>query len=61
MESFFSTLKTERVNRKAYRSRDMARAAVFDYIQRFYKQHRKHSTLNFVSLAQFEQGFMGSS
>ena len=36
MESFFSTLKTERTNRKVYRTRDEARADVFDYIERFY-------------------------
>jgi putative transposase len=36
MESFFSTLKTERTSRKNYQSRDEARADVFDYIERFY-------------------------
>ena len=33
MESFFSSLKTERVSRKVYRSRNAARADVFDYIE----------------------------
>ena len=36
MESFFSSLKTERVRRQVYRTRDAARADVFDYIERFY-------------------------
>ena len=36
MESFFSSLKTERTARKIYRTRDEARADVFDYIERFY-------------------------
>jgi hypothetical protein len=36
MESFFSSLKTERVRRKVYRTRDQARADVFDDIERFY-------------------------
>jgi putative transposase len=36
MESFFSSLKTERTARKMYRTRDHARANVFDYIERFY-------------------------
>ena len=36
MESFFSSLKTERTARKVYRSREQARADVFDYIERFY-------------------------
>ena len=35
MESFFSSLKTERTARKVYRTRDEARADVFDYIERF--------------------------
>ena len=33
MESFFSSLKTERIRHKTYRSRDEARADVFDYIE----------------------------
>ena len=36
MESFFSSLKTERALRKVYRTRNDARADVFDYIERFY-------------------------
>ncbi|MEQ0777264.1 IS3 family transposase [Paraburkholderia tropica] len=59
MESFFSTLKTERVNRSVYRTRDAARADVFDYIERFYNPHRRHSTLNFLSPVQFEQRMTG--
>lgn len=35
MESFFSSLKTERVRGQVYRSRDAARADVLDYIERF--------------------------
>ena len=35
MESFFSSLKTERIGKKTYRARDAARADVFDYIERF--------------------------
>ena len=41
MESFFSTLKTERTSRKNYQSRDEARADVFDYIERFYYPRRR--------------------
>lgn len=33
MESFFSSLKTERTVRKVYRTRDQARVDVFDYIE----------------------------
>ena len=55
MESFFSTLKTERTNRKVYRTRDQARADVFDYIERFYNPKRRHSTLDYLSPLDYEQ------
>jgi len=49
MESFFSSLKTERLHRRTYRNRDEVRADVFDYIERFYNPRRRHSTLGYVS------------
>ncbi len=55
MESFFSTLKAERVSRKVYRNRDEAKADVFDYIERFDNPRRRHSTLGYVSPMQFEK------
>lgn len=55
MESFFSSMKTERMGRKVYRTRDQARADVFDYIERFYNPTRRHSTLGYRSPVQFEQ------
>ena len=54
MESFFSSLKTERIARKAYRTRDEAKADVFDYIERFYNPKRRHSTIGYVSPMEFE-------
>jgi putative transposase len=54
MESFFSSLKTERIARKVYRSRDEARADVFDYIERFYNIKRRHSTIGYLSPMEFE-------
>ena len=54
MESFFSTLKTERRAGKVFRSRDAARADVFDYIKQFYNPRRRHSTLGYVSPVDFE-------
>jgi len=54
MESFFSSMKTERVARKTYRSRDEAKADVFDYIERFYNTKRRHSTIGYVSPMEFE-------
>jgi putative transposase len=54
MESFFSSLKVERVDRKLYRTRDEARADVFDYIERFYNPRRRHSTIGYLSPMEFE-------
>jgi putative transposase len=54
MESFFSSLKTERTADKAYRTRDRARADVLDDIERFYNPRRRHSTLGYVSPIDFE-------
>jgi len=55
MESFFSSLKTERVARKIYRTRNQAKAEVFDYIERFYNPTRRHSTLGYISPMDFEK------
>jgi hypothetical protein len=54
MESFFSSLKTERTARKTYRTRDQAKADVFDYIERFYNAKRRHSTIGYRSPMEFE-------
>lgn len=59
MESFFSSLKTERTSRKRYATRDEARADVFDYVERFYNPRRRHSTLGYLSPVQFEQRLLG--
>jgi putative transposase len=55
MESFFSSLKTERTRGKIYRTRDSARADVLDYIERFYNTIRRHSTIGYLSPAEFEK------
>ncbi len=55
MESFFSSLKTERIARKTYRTRNQARQDVFDYIERFYNPTRRHSTLGYLSPMDFEK------
>ena len=54
MESFFSSLKTERIRGRIYRSRNQARADVFDYIERFYNPRRRHSTVGYLSPTEFE-------
>lgn len=55
MESFFSSMKTERTASKTYRTRDEARADVFDYIERFYNPVRRHSTLGYLSPVDYER------
>src|SRR5439155_1829434 len=49
MESFFSSLKTERTGNKTYRTRDQAKAEACAYIERFYNSKRRHSTIGFLS------------
>jgi putative transposase len=58
MESFFSSLKTERIRGRIYRTRDDARADVFDYIERFYNRTRRHSTIGYLSPVDFEKQAM---
>ncbi len=54
MESFFSSLKTERTARKTYRTRDETKADVFDYIECFYNPKRRHSMIGYLSPVEFE-------
>jgi transposase InsO family protein len=53
-ESFFSTLKAERVHRTDYVSRSQARASVFEYIETFYNPRRRHSALGYLSPVEHE-------
>jgi len=54
-ESFFSSLKKERIRKRIYKTRDLARADIFDYIEVFYNRTRRHSHLGDVSPEAFEQ------
>ena len=56
VESFFSTLKTE-LHPACWATRAEARAAIADYIDRFYNVRRLHSTLGYRSPADFEAHF----
>ncbi len=55
VESFFHTLKTERVHGKRYQTRAEAGRDVFDFIECWYNPRRRHSTLDYVSPAAFER------
>jgi putative transposase len=54
-ESFFSSLKKERIRKQIYRTRELAKADVFDYIEGFYNRTRRHSHLGGVSPEAFER------
>jgi len=54
-ESFFGSLKKERIRKQVYRTRDEARADVFDYIEMFYNSRRRHSHLGDISPEAYEQ------
>ena len=54
VESFFATLKTERVYRRQYRTRDAARRDLFEYIEVFYNRKRRHSLLGGISPVDYE-------
>lgn len=56
-ESFFSTLKTELLHRKSWRSREELHAALFDYIEVFYNRRRIHSTLGYKTPAEVEDRY----
>ena len=55
VESFFSSLKKERTQKRIYKTRDLARADVFDDIEVFYNRNRRHSHLGGISPEAFER------
>jgi len=54
-ESFFSSLKKERIRNHVYHTKDKARADIFDYIEVFYNRARRHTHLNGMSPEAFEE------
>ena len=57
-ESFFATLKTELVYTRRFATRAEAREAIFEFIEVFYNRRRRHSTLGYLSLVDFEMKFL---
>ena len=60
-ESFFGSLKKERVRKRIYHTREEAKADLFDYIEMFYNRKRRHSHLGGVSPEAFEQASRSGS
>lgn len=54
-ELFFSNLKKERIQKRMYKTRDLARADVLDYIETFYNRTRRHNHLGGFSPESFER------
>jgi len=57
-ESFFNSLKNERVHGARYQTRAQAQADVFEYIAVFYNRRRRHSSLGYSSPTQFLQDWL---
>ena len=53
-ESFFKTIKRERIYQKVYRNYKEAKSCIFEYIEIYYNRIRKHSYLNYKSPIHFE-------
>ena len=60
-ESFFGSLKKERIRKRIYRTRKEAKADLFDYIEMFYNRTMRHSYLGGVSPEAFEQASRSGS
>ena len=54
-ESFFATLEFELIQRRRWNTKDEARRAIFRYIEVWYNRQRRHSTLDYVSPATYEE------
>jgi putative transposase len=59
-ESFFGSLKKERIRKQTYKNRELAIAELADYIETFYNRTRRHSHLGGLSPEQFEAAHTSS-
>jgi putative transposase len=57
-ESFIATLKTELVHRRRFPEREVARSAIFEYLEGFYNRRRLHSALGYKSPVSYEEATM---
>lgn len=53
-ESFFHTLKVELVHETSYKSRDLAKQSIFQYIEEYYNNKRMHSSIDYRIPAEVE-------
>jgi len=60
-ESFFIGLRKERIKKRIYKTPELAKADLFDYIQMFHNRTRRHSHLGRVSPEAFERASQRAS
>jgi len=53
-ETWFATLKLELIDRRSWATRAQVRTAVFEFIEVFYNRRRLHSSLNYMTPAEYE-------
>lgn len=56
-ESFFHTLKTEWIYFERYDNREQAMRSIFEYVEVFYNNQRRHSTVGYLSPVEFERRY----
>ena len=61
VESFFATLEWELIERSEWRTRDEARLAIFEYIECWYNPKRRHSSLGYLSPAEYERKLLSQA
>lgn len=54
-ESFFARLECDLLDRRSFKTQAGARIAVFDFIERWYNPHRRHSALDYLSPIDYER------
>ena len=60
MESFFKTLKVERIHQLRYETRAQARLDIVDWIEGFYNLERMHSSIDYLTPAAAESSLMAA-
>jgi putative transposase len=58
-EAFFASLKTELMDGKAFPTREIAQAAIFEYMEVFYNRQRLHSSIGYMPPEEYEEAISG--
>ena len=61
VESFFATLEWELIERSDWHTRDEARLSIFEYIECWYNPKRRHSSLGYLSPAEYERKLLSQT